>query len=101
MVVDDDFRVADLHARFVGRVAGVPADGLRKRNPRVPSDGSPVRRPAWVEVSLLAEADILHLVVVDSGDGVPAEAVDRLFDQDFTTTTDDARPHGVGHSLGN
>jgi two-component system CitB family sensor kinase len=57
------------------------------------------RRPAWVEVSLLAEADILHLVVVDSGDGVPAEAVDRLFDQDFTTTTDDARPHGVGLPL--
>jgi two-component system CitB family sensor kinase len=52
-------------------------------------------------VSLLAEADILHLVVVDSGDGVPAEAVDRLFDPDFTTTdtTDDARPHGVGLAL--
>jgi two-component system CitB family sensor kinase len=58
------------------------------------------RRPAWVELSLLAEADILHLVVVDSGDGVPAEAVDRLFDPDFTTTTaDDARPHGVGLAL--
>jgi two-component system CitB family sensor kinase len=57
------------------------------------------RRPAWVEVSLLAEADILHLVVVDSGDGVPADAVDRLFDPDFTNTTDDARPHGVGLAL--
>jgi two-component system CitB family sensor kinase len=50
-------------------------------------------------VSLLAEADILHLVVVDSGDGVPADAVDRLFDPDFTNTTDDARPHGVGLAL--
>jgi two-component system CitB family sensor kinase len=57
------------------------------------------RRPAWVEVSLLAEADILHLVVVDSGDGVPAAAANRLFDQDFTTSADDARPHGVGLSL--
>jgi two-component system CitB family sensor kinase len=52
-----------------------------------------------VEVSLLAEADILHMVVVDSGDGVPPDAVDRLFDQDFTTAADDARPHGVGLSL--
>ncbi|MFC0549581.1 ATP-binding protein [Planotetraspora thailandica] len=57
------------------------------------------RRPAWVELSLVAEADILHLVVVDSGDGVPAAAVDRLFDQDFTTSADDARPHGVGLAL--
>ncbi|MEU9890493.1 sensor histidine kinase [Sphaerisporangium sp. NPDC051011] len=57
------------------------------------------RRPAWVEVSLVSEADVLHMVVVDSGDGVPAEAVDRLFDQDFTTAADDARPHGVGLAL--
>ncbi|WP_214408867.1 sensor histidine kinase [Sphaerisporangium fuscum] len=57
------------------------------------------RRPAWVEVSLLAEADILHIVVVDSGDGVPPEAVDRIFDQDFTTAADDVRPHGVGLAL--
>jgi two-component system CitB family sensor kinase len=57
------------------------------------------RRPAWVEVSMLAEADILHMVVVDSGDGVPPEAVDRVFDQDFTTAADDARPHGVGLAL--
>jgi two-component system CitB family sensor kinase len=60
---------------------------------------SGARSPAWVEVSLLAEADILHMVVVDSGDGVPAAAVDRLFDQDFTTAGDDARPHGVGLAL--
>jgi two-component system CitB family sensor kinase len=57
------------------------------------------RRPAWVEVSLLAEADILHLVVVDSGDGVPAKAADRLFDPDFTTSPADARPHGIGLAL--
>ncbi|WP_204050002.1 sensor histidine kinase [Microbispora siamensis] len=60
---------------------------------------SGARRPAWVEVSLLAEAGILHLVVVDSGDGVPPQACDRLFDQDFTTSADDARPHGVGLAL--
>jgi len=57
------------------------------------------RRPAWVEVSLLAEADILHLTVADSGPGVPAETASRLFDPDFTTTPQDGRPHGVGLPL--
>jgi two-component system, CitB family, sensor kinase len=57
------------------------------------------RQPGWVEVSILAEADDLHLVVVDSGDGVSAEAVDRLFEQGYTTTGDDGRPHGIGLAL--
>jgi two-component system CitB family sensor kinase len=57
------------------------------------------RRPAWVEISILAEADDLHLVIVDSGDGVPAEAVDRLFEQGYTTSGDDGRPHGIGLAL--
>jgi nitrogen fixation/metabolism regulation signal transduction histidine kinase len=57
------------------------------------------RRPAWVETSIVAEADDLHLVVVDSGDGVPAEAVDRLFEQGYTTSGDDGRPHGIGLAL--
>jgi two-component system CitB family sensor kinase len=29
------------------------------------------RRPAWVEVELLADGDSLHIAVADSGDGVP------------------------------
>jgi two-component system CitB family sensor kinase len=57
------------------------------------------RRPAWVEISIVAEADDLHLVVVDSGDGVPAEVAPRLFVQGYTTTADDGRPHGVGLAL--
>ncbi len=57
------------------------------------------RRPAWVEVSIIAEADTLHLVVVDSGAGVPPDAVDRLFDQGYTTAGDDGRPHGIGLPL--
>jgi two-component system CitB family sensor kinase len=57
------------------------------------------RRPAWVEISILAEADDLHMVVVDSGDGVSAQAADRLFDQGYTTTHDDGQPHGIGLAL--
>jgi two-component system CitB family sensor kinase len=58
-----------------------------------------VRRPAWVEVSVLAEADTLHLVVVDSGDGVPPDLVDRVFDPGVTTSEDEGQPHGIGLAL--
>lgn len=57
------------------------------------------RRPAWVEASVLAEADTLHLVVVDSGDGVPAELAGRLFVPGVTTCQDCDRPHGIGLAL--
>jgi len=57
------------------------------------------RRPAWVEVSVLAEADTLHLVVVDSGDGVPADLADRLFQPGVTTQENGDRPHGIGLAL--
>jgi two-component system CitB family sensor kinase len=55
--------------------------------------------PAWVEISIAAEADDLHLVVEDSGDGVAADAVERLFEQGYTTTGEDGRPHGIGLAL--
>jgi two-component system CitB family sensor kinase len=48
---------------------------------------------------VLAEADTLHLVVVDSGDGVPPELADRLFQPGVTTCEDDDRPHGIGLAL--
>lgn len=57
------------------------------------------RRPAWVEVSLLAQADTLELVAVDSGDGVAAELVDRVFELGVTTNTERERPHGIGLTL--
>lgn len=57
------------------------------------------RRPAVVELSLLTEADILHVAVVDSGDGVPLHHVERLFEQGFTTAPDDVRLHGIGLPL--
>jgi len=57
------------------------------------------RRPAWVEVSVLAEADTLHLVVVDSGDGVPPDLAERMFEPGVTTRADGDRPHGIGLAL--
>jgi two-component system CitB family sensor kinase len=57
------------------------------------------RRPAWVEVSVLAEADTLHLVVVDSGDGVPPHLADRLYEPGVTTQENSDRLHGIGLAL--
>jgi two-component system CitB family sensor kinase len=61
--------------------------------------GKGARRPAWVEISVIAEAEDLHLVVVDSGEGVAPEAAERLFVQGHTTAGDDGRPHGIGLAL--
>ncbi|MGC9667508.1 ATP-binding protein [Planosporangium sp. 12N6] len=57
------------------------------------------RRPAYVEVSLLAEHADLHVYVADSGPGVAAEHADSLFRSGFTTSADTSRPHGLGLSL--
>ncbi|MER5185617.1 sensor histidine kinase [Streptomyces sp. NPDC002896] len=55
------------------------------------------RRPAWAELSVLAEGDTLHVAVVDSGDGVPDEDVEQLFQRGFTTRSAGQRPsHGIG-----
>ncbi|GAA4846299.1 sensor histidine kinase [Saccharopolyspora rosea] len=65
------------------------------------------RRPAWVEISVLAEGDALHVAVTDSGDGVPPDAVDQLFTRGFTTraradgdTAARAASTGRGHGIG-
>lgn len=62
---------------------------------RAAAEGS--RVPAWVELDVLAEEDTLHVAVVDSGDGVPADVADRLFAYGFTTRPDSER---AGHGLG-
>lgn len=55
------------------------------------------RSPRWVEISLLAEADALHLSVTDSGDGVDEDDAERLFERGFTTRPG---PETGGHGLG-
>ncbi|HEV8566261.1 MAG TPA: sensor histidine kinase [Actinoplanes sp.] len=55
------------------------------------------RRPAWVDLALLEDADTLHISVVDSGDGVPADLGDRIFDAGVSTRDGDGR--GLGLAL--
>ncbi|MCQ4040770.1 ATP-binding protein [Streptantibioticus rubrisoli] len=59
-----------------------------------------VRAPAWVELSVLAEGDTVHLAVVDSGDGVPEADADLLFRSGFSTRPERGRDgHGIGLPL--
>lgn len=55
------------------------------------------RRPATVEVGLLAEGDTLHVSVVDSGPGVPEDLRRTLFDEGVSTKI--APGHGLGLAL--
>jgi two-component system CitB family sensor kinase len=55
------------------------------------------RRPATVEVALLADGGTLHVSVVDSGPGVPAELRSTLFDEGVTSKL--APGHGLGLAL--
>ncbi|WP_327065189.1 sensor histidine kinase [Kitasatospora sp. NBC_01302] len=58
------------------------------------------RRPAWVELSVLAEGGTLHVAVLDSGDGVAEADVERLFSSGFTTRSAEERDgHGIGLTL--
>jgi two-component system, CitB family, sensor kinase len=57
------------------------------------------RRPAWVELSTVAQGDTLNVVVVDSGDGVTEDMDDNLFEPGTTTKPDEQRPHGIGLTL--
>jgi len=55
------------------------------------------RRPAWIEVTLLADGATLHLSVQDSGPGVPPELRDSVFDEGVTTKLTPG--HGLGLAL--
>jgi two-component system CitB family sensor kinase len=55
------------------------------------------RRPAWIEVTLLADGDTVHLSVQDSGPGVPPELRDSVFDEGVTTKLTPG--HGLGLAL--
>ncbi|MFD2494690.1 sensor histidine kinase [Amycolatopsis jiangsuensis] len=55
------------------------------------------RRPAAVELGLLADGTTLHVSVVDSGPGVPESLRDKLFDEGVSTKL--APGHGLGLAL--
>jgi two-component system CitB family sensor kinase len=55
------------------------------------------RRPATVEIALLADSGTLHVSVVDSGPGVTAELRETLFDEGVSTKI--APGHGLGLAL--
>jgi two-component system CitB family sensor kinase len=58
-----------------------------------------LRRPAWVELSLVADGDDLLVAVIDSGDGIPEDIGDRVFQEGATTRTDEQGRHGIGLAL--
>ncbi|RJQ76351.1 sensor histidine kinase [Amycolatopsis panacis] len=55
------------------------------------------RRPASVEIGLLADGDTLHVSVVDSGPGVPEPLREKLFDEGVSTKLTPG--HGLGLAL--
>ena len=64
---------------------------------RAAADGP--RRPASVEVTLVADGADLVVHVVDSGAGVAREEAGRVFASGFTTREDEHGRHGIGLAL--
>lgn len=61
----------------------------------IPGDAS----AAEVEIELLQEDSTLHVTVADSGDGVAADFVDKLFTEGTSTKPDSGIPGGRGIGL--
>lgn len=57
------------------------------------------RAPAAVTVTLASDGTDLVAHVVDSGDGVPADLRETVFDHGYTTRAAGAPDHGIGLSL--
>ncbi|MFI6869627.1 ATP-binding protein [Nocardia sp. NPDC050406] len=55
--------------------------------------------PAKVEVELVQEDSTLHITVVDSGDGIPAELTEAVFTEGVSTRPDTGLPGGRGVGL--
>ena len=64
---------------------------------RAAEEGARVER--WVEVTLVSDGADLVVHVADSGDGVPPELADQLYDHGFTTRDVSAPGHGIGLAL--
>jgi sensor histidine kinase regulating citrate/malate metabolism len=83
--VDDELE-ADLVA-VVGNLVDNALDALRPQ------------RQGWIAVELTTDGDQVHLVVADSGKGVDPAAMNRMFEQGYTTKTEAVDEHGFGLSL--
>jgi two-component system CitB family sensor kinase len=57
------------------------------------------RRPARVEVTLLSDGTDLLVHVVDSGDGVPPDSADAVFEHGWSSRRDGRPGHGLGLAL--
>jgi len=57
------------------------------------------RTPRWLEVTLLSDGPDLVVHVVDSGDGVPPDQAERVFEHGFSTRAGDRAGHGIGLAL--
>ena len=57
------------------------------------------RADRWVEVTMVSDGADLVVHVADSGDGVPPELADQLYDHGFTTRGTSAPGHGIGLAL--
>jgi DNA-binding response OmpR family regulator/signal transduction histidine kinase len=52
-----------------------------------------------LSISTGLETDMVVIAVTDTGEGIPADHIDRIFDPDFTTRRDRGRVRGLGLGL--
>jgi len=57
------------------------------------------RQPARVEITLLSDGRDLVVHVLDTGDGIAADAAGSVFDHGYTSRGPDAAGHGLGLAL--
>ncbi len=95
-----EFRVTD--ATWVGSQLAHPLDSVtvvgNLVDNAIRAAATGVRRPGWVEVSLVVDGKDLLIHVVDSGDGVKAGQEEAIFEGGWTTKSDGAA-HGIGLPL--
>ena len=58
-----------------------------------------IRQPARIEATLVSDGADLIVHVRDTGDGVPAAAVDSVFDHGYTSRGPEVAGHGLGLAL--
>jgi two-component system, CitB family, sensor kinase len=98
---EKDVRLALADTSWVGTRVTAPVEvttvlGILVDNALEAARGG-TRRPAWIDLALLEDADTLHISVVDSGDGVPPDLGEHIFTAGVSTRDGDGR--GLGLAL--